>query len=216
MAAVQQYISEFQNMAEDHVNADGTPAPIAVPEDFAFGFERYIDDTAMFDDPDKAATLDQQRQILAYLVTQLIESHPQAIGRVQREILEAEDEAGLVIDPAVSARVPGAIDTMAFSLTFDGYTDTLRGFLNQLAGFELPIVVRSISVTRPAGKQTVVAPPAGRNLEDIFGVFGDSGASAPEPTEAQKPVIEENISTFTVILEFIEVVLPDAAADELS
>jgi hypothetical protein len=218
MAAVQQYISEFQRMAANYLDSEGAAAPVAIADDFAFGFERYIDDTEMFDDAEKAAALDKQRQILSYLLTQLIESNPQAIREVRREVLEADDEDGFVIDPAVSARVPEAIDTMAFSLTFDGYTDSLRNFLNRLARFELPIVVRSITVSRPAGRQTVVAPPARNELDDIFGVFGDAAASEPEPepVEAQKPVIEENISTFTVVVEFIEVVLPDVAADELS
>jgi hypothetical protein len=217
MAAVQQYISDFQRMAEDHVDGEGEPAPVAIAEDFAFGFERYLDDTEMFDDAGKAALLDKQRQILAYLSTQLIESNPQRIREIERETIELESNEGYTIDPAVSARVPDAIETMAFRLTFDGYTDSLRRFLNRLAAFDLPIVVRGISVNRPAGKQTVVAPTPGDELDDIFGVFGGASSTASgasEPVESQKPVIEENISTFTVILEFIEVVLPEAVTKE--
>jgi hypothetical protein len=45
--------------------------------------------------------------------------------------------------------VPGAINTLAFGLTFTGYTDSLRELLNNLAKFDLPFVVRSIEVERP-------------------------------------------------------------------
>lgn len=215
MAGLQQFIFEYQKRVAAHTDADGQPAPITISEDFAFGFEQYADEAAMVDDPEKIATLDKQRQILSYLLTQLIESNPQSINSVEREVLELEETKGFVIDPVISARVPGAIDTMAYSLSFSGYTSSLRSLLNNLAKFDLPIVVRSIAVERPSGSETVVAPQ-GNNLDDIFGIFGDSGAETEaEPQEAQKPVIEENVSSFTVIVEFIEVVLPDAS-NELS
>ena len=111
--------------------------------------------------------------------------------------------------------MPGAIDTLAFGLTFTGYTDSLRGLLNDLAKFDLPIVVRSIEVERPSGSRTTTKVPANNNLDAFFGVF--DGGSNPEegaPEEAQKPVISENISTFTVVLEFIEIVLPTQSAGD--
>ena len=98
-------------------------------------------------------------------------------------------------------------------MTFTAYTDSLRSFLNDLAKFDLPIVVRSIEVTRPTGSQTTAAPARGNNLDAIFGAFGGQG-EADAPKEAQKPVISENISTFTVTLEFIEIVLPADSAED--
>ena len=107
---------------------------------------------------------------------------------------------------------------MAFSLTFKGYTDTLRDFLNRLSQFDLPIVVRNIKVKRPSGSETVVAPSGGgNNLDDVFGLFGGGDSSGTAITEeGPKPVIEENISQFTIILEFIEVVLPETQTQEAS
>ena len=111
------------------------------------------------------------------------------------------------IKDAISARVPGAIDTLAFQLSFTGYTDSLRIFLNNLAKFDLPIVVRSVDVQRPNKSKSTTDAITGNNLDSIFGAFAASNDDEA-PEEAQKPVISENISTFTVVLEFIEIVLP--------
>lgn len=229
MAAVQRFISEYDRRAEEHVDDNEEADPIEVPDNFAFGFERYFDEAEVPEDAAAIPVLDKQRQILSYLLNKLFNADPQSIVSVKREVLETKasgdggnqkprGDQGFGVDPAISARVPGAIDTLGFSLTFTGYTDTLREFLNSLAKFDLPIVVRSIEVTRPDGQTTVAAPAAsGNNLDAIFGVFeGDSSAeeTAAAPREAQKPVISENVSTFTVILEFIEIVLPKASQGE--
>ncbi|HAV12428.1 MAG TPA: hypothetical protein DCX06_02875 [Opitutae bacterium] len=221
MAGIQQYISEYQRRVADVVDADGEPAPIETPKDFAFGFQEYIETGAPLQDPKVIATLDKQRQILSYIVNQLIDSNPAAITAIKREVLEvksADDKSGksgktgFQISSAISARVPGAIDTMAYSVTFTGYTASLRAFLNNLAQFDLPIVVRSIEVQRPQGSATTAAPKKGNALDDIFGAFGGASSTTVETTEeAQKPIIEENLSSFTVVLEFIEIILPQNA-----
>ena len=214
MAGIQQYISKFQRMAARYENEFGELAPVQTEKDFAFGFEQYIDEAAVLENAEKVSLLDKQRQILDYLMTKLIQAGPHSVDSVGREILELENVkqgTGFSIDPAISARVPGAIDTIAFSLTFSGYTDALRQFLNSLASFELPIVVRSIEVERPSGSETVVAPAGSVGGAGLFDFFDEEETTVVEqPQEAQKPVIEENISRFTVILEFIEVLLPEA------
>lgn len=222
IAGIQQYISRLQRETARHKNEEGDAMPIQVPNNFAFGFEQYMREAQVPEDPKKAAMLDKQRQILSYLMNKLIQADPQAIDSVQREVLEISaqgDKSGFTIAPSVSARVPGAIETVAFNLTFSGYTNTLREFLNSLADFELPIVVRSIQVTRATGSQKVAAPTRRPAANNIFGFFeeADAAPSKPQPPAAvQKPVIEENVSQFTVILEFIEVVLPDANTQEVS
>ncbi len=219
MAGIQQYISDYQRRAAAHTNAEGEPDPIEIEDDFAFGFEQYIDEATVLDDAKRIPRLDKQRQILSYLVNQLMASSPESIDAIGRELVEfpanmQNEKDGFTISPAISARVPGAIETMAFSLSFRGYTTSLRSFLNNLAKFELPIVVRSIEVERPSGSETVAAPAANNNLDSIFGVFGGQDAAQEEvPQEAQQPVISENISRFTVVVEFIEIVLPDESND---
>jgi hypothetical protein len=214
MAGIQQYISDYQRKAEAHTNEVGEPDPIELPADFAFGFEQYIDRSTPLEDPALSAVLDKQRQILSYLMEKLLEADPSSIVSVKREVLEVSsaDQKGFKISPAVSARVPGAIDTLAFSISFNAYTESLREFLNSLAKFDLPIVVRSIKVDRPSQSQTTAAPRGTNNLDSIFGAFGGSETETA-PEEAQKPVISENISTFTVVVEFIEIVLPDGTTE---
>ncbi|PXA05596.1 hypothetical protein DDZ13_01605 [Coraliomargarita sinensis] len=219
MAGIQQYISKFQKATDEHVDETGEPAEIVTPQDFAFGFEQYIDEASMLEDPEKVSLLDKQRQVLSYLLTQLIASDPESIDKVRREVLEepaGEGAKTFRVDPAVSARVPGAIDTMGFSLTFSGYTDSLRELLNRLSRFDLPIVVRSIEVDRPSGSETVVAPTNRGGADNIFDLFGggETAGTEEESSEGPKPVIEENISQFTVILELIEVVLPETQTQE--
>ena len=220
MAGIQQFISRYQRKAVTHTDKDGEPVEIIVPDDFAFGFEQYLDEATMLDDEEVIPVLDKQRQILGYLLNKLYEAEPESIVSIEREVLElkavgANIEKGFAIHPAITAKVPGAINTLAFGLTFTGYTDSLRKLLNNLAKFDLPIVVRSIEVERPSGISTTSKVPANNNLDALFGVFG--GESNPEVEvfeEAQKPVISENISSFTVVLEFIEIVLPAESAGD--
>ena len=217
MAGIQQHITEYQVRVENQTSANGEAAPIAIPAKFGFGFEKYIDTGSMLEDGNPfTKQLDKQRQVLSYIINQLIDSRPASITAVRREVLEAQvagkagndADSGFQINQAISARVPGAIETMAFSVTFTGYTDSLRSFLNNLAEFELPIVVRSVEVGRPQGSSTTRVKPRGNALDDIFGAFGGDPASTEAAKVAQKPVISENVSGFTVVLEFIEIILP--------
>jgi len=221
MASIQQYISEYRRKASEHTGENDTESPIILPKDFGFGFEQYVNVATPLVDPAQNKVLDKQRQILSYLLNKLYDANPESIVSVKREVLEQQAAAnnsdkGFSINSAISARVPGAIDTLAFSLTFTGYTNSLRNFLNNLTKFDLPIVVRSVEVKRPSGQSTTGAPAKnGKNLDAIFGVFGGSSASVEAvPETAQKPVISEITSTFTVVLEFIEIVLPADAAED--
>jgi hypothetical protein len=218
MAGVQQFISDYQRKSSGQVDVNNEPAPIFLPQDFAFGFQEYIDEAKPLSDPKSSAVLDQQRQILSYLMDKLIEAKPTSLVSVEREVLEQvqSQQVGksFQIDKAISSRVPGAIDSLAFRLSFTGYTDSLRSFLNNLAKFDLPIVVRSIDIQRQGGIKNTATSTNSNNLDSIFGAFGGSD-DEEAPKEAQKPVISENLSTFTVVLEFIEIVLPtDLAFDK--
>ena len=217
MAGVQQFISTYQRKSTEQVDSTNEPAPISLPQNFAFGFQEYIDEAKPLSDPERSAVLDQQRQILSYLMDKLIEANPASIVSVQREFLEQgqdQQNKSFQINEAVSARVPGAIDTLAFELSFTGFTDSLRTFLNNLAKFDLPIVVRSIDVQRPNKIKSSTAAATNNNLDSIFGAFGGNNDDEA-PKEAQKPVISENISTFTIVVEFIEIIVSgDSALDK--
>ena len=218
MSGLQKYISNFRKQAAVHENEDGEAAPIDLPDDFAFGFDEYLGSPEISEDAAIVSNLDKQRQVLSYILNQLIEANPAAIKAVEREVLEdtstsRKGSTGFRISPVVSARVPDAIDTVAFRVTFTGHTPVLRKFLNNLAQFDLPIVVRGVEVERPtvSTKQAKAKKNAKSNLDDIFSVDGGSSSSNSETPAAapnQTPVVSETESSFTVTLEFIEIVLP--------
>jgi hypothetical protein len=223
MSAIQQYISDFQKLAAAQSDSDKGSVAIEIAENFAFGFQKYVDEAIIPEDETVVPVLDKQRQVLSYIVKQLIASHPVGIQKIEREVLELigtdrNAATGFQINPALSARVPDAVDTLAFRVSFTGYTRSLRHFLNKLAEFELPIVVRSVEVNRPslATKRAKPKKRSQESLNDIFSAFSGSsgGPDEPEPAEViQKPVISENVSSFTVTLEFIEIVLPSDSAE---
>lgn len=146
------------------------------------------------------------------------------------------------IDDAVTARKAGSLDTLAFKFVFTGHTDVLRRFLNQLKDFDAMLVVRSIGV-KPADANEIAMfakPEADAALEGAFGdnsaantensggetpsidgAFAENGG-APEKTpeqlaaeeQARTPIVTDNISEFTVIIEYVEVVKEKPAADK--
>jgi hypothetical protein len=65
-----------------------------------------------------------------------------------------------VIDPRASARVPGHLETTAFRMVFTGQTAVLRAFLNKLASFELPVLVREVEVVPATAEEAAFAPAA--------------------------------------------------------
>jgi hypothetical protein len=124
------------------------------------------------------------------------------------------------IDPLVSARVPGAVDTMAFRFKFIAYSDTLRGFLDALAKFEYPLVVRSVEVepatedALKAAKAASAAAPVDASSGIVLPGAADASATAT-PDQSAAPagpvkaaVVKNNLSEFTVVIEYINLIPP--------
>lgn len=126
------------------------------------------------------------------------------------------------IDPRATARVPGAIDTIAFKLVFTGQTAALRGFLNKLAGFDLPVLVREVEVL-PATADEVAPAPAAEDATASTGPIAPSvvlTAAAPAATAASKPaakipavapIVAKPWCKFIVTLEYLDLVPPATA-----
>lgn len=123
------------------------------------------------------------------------------------------------IDPRASARVPGALDALAFRFAFTGHTAVLRAFLNKLAAFELPVLVREVEVL-PASADDA-APSATEEAATTAGpapasIVLTTDASAPSPggqrpavkTPAIAPIVAKPLSKFTVTVEYISLVPP--------
>lgn len=214
MASIQEYISDFTYRAKNHVNVDGESAPVSIAQDLSFGFEAYAEQASVPELPKVIPLLDQQRQVLSYIMAQLLASDPLEIVSVKRRIYEGESLmdtkklSGFKMPKVASAAVKGLIQTIPLKVEFRGYTNSLRQFLNKLAEFELPILVRSIEVSRAdqALKKTKAKPKA-TSLEELFGSFG--AAATPDKASAvkaeQKPIISENASNFILTLEYIQI-----------
>lgn len=203
VSGIQKYIINYQRRAKDHKNIHDFPAPIRMPEDCAFGFEKYLD-ASILPEGLVVSKLDKQRQVLGYVLDQLIASDPFSIRSVEREVFEGGtmSENGFRIDPKVSAREPGIIDTFAFQLTFTGYTSTLRRFLNSLTEVQLPVVIREVEVDR--------------SKTDLKNEFDALFSATKSIQSEQRPVVAETESIFTVTLEYIEVISTLSPKDETS
>ncbi|MGC6455521.1 MAG: hypothetical protein ACON39_00855 [Coraliomargaritaceae bacterium] len=223
IASIQQYISDSQRQAEENVNADGEAAPVDLPSDFAFGFDAFFDETEVPDSVEEIVYLNNQRQVLEYILEKLFAASPDSIESVAREAFPGNledsksDRSLFSVGDAVTAAREGAIKTLGFEIAFTGNTNSLRSFLSELNRFEYPIVVRSVDVERPSGEETTVAPRQSGGLEDIFGVFGSQESSIEDrqaaADELAKPVISGNTSRFTIVMEYFQVVVTGEEAE---
>lgn len=230
------------------------------PEAARFGFSAFANEGPV---QDHIEPVFRQRQMAQYLVESLLEARPRAILSIKREhtIGKAEREARaaavangeilpevtgddgpdyFTIDPRVSARVPGFIDTTALRLVFIGQTAALRTFLNQLASFELPVLVREVEVdtatneeatAQAAPEDSIMAAETGPSLESgasvVLSADGPDEAATPRPPVKPKvpaarmarpaaatPIVSKSLSRFTVTVEFVELVPPVIAPAE--
>lgn len=220
------------------------------PEASRFGFAAFTNEGPAHDHIEPVF---RQRQIAQYLVESLIEARPRSILSIKREhtVSKAEREARaaaiangepppeipseegpdyFTIDPPpVSARVPGFIDTTAFRFVFTGQTAALRTFLNRLASFELPVLVREVEVDAasveeaaaptPSEEAAAVPEPAGAPAAPASIVLSADAPdeTTPQPVKAKPvaprlptavPIVSKPLSRFTVTMEFVELVPP--------
>ena len=174
-------------------------AGVALKPDERFSFSSYANEVP---ESGRIAAVFRERLIVQHLLEALMEARPHQLLSVQRERPlattggSAAANAGgapagrpsgagsadyFDLDPRVSARVPGLVEATALRVSFTGHTVVLRGLLNRLADFELPLVVRAVEVA-PADAVT--------------------GGSTPVQPGAT-PLIARPLSRFTVTVEFI-------------
>ena len=203
-----------------------------------FGFSNYVSQSTTTNNQELAAAIDKQRAILDYLVEQLLESKIHRLVSVQRENLETKYDPTMSIasddvfylDPLVTARVEGAIDTYAFRLEFAGHTESLRLFFNKLSKFELPVVVRDVNIERELAYDDEVEEEEVEE-EEMEVVPGESpfpgstpfptpgGVSPTEPAPelkkpAPKPVVDKNVSVFAIVIEFVELAETEPTSED--
>jgi hypothetical protein len=176
------------------------------------------------EDPALAMTrLHRQRQALAATLDALRAAGPERLLGVERTPLmplEAGQVARLddhfLIASAVTAAVPGAIETYGLRVRFEGRTATLRDFLETVRAGRRPLVVRSIEVG-PAGAGSgagVGATTRGASPSmaptSPFATLSTARRSE-ETARGEVPIVEANTSVFTVVLEGYALLEPGAA-----
>jgi hypothetical protein len=140
---------------------------------------------------------------------------------------EPESPDIFVIDPRVTARAPGFIDTTPVRVVFTGQTGALRTFLNKLASFELPVLVREVEVDRASAEESTAA--AIIPSDDAASAEEASAPSvvlvakpktpaavtvpAPKPSTAA-PIVANPLSKYTVTVEYLDLVTAPAAPVE--
>ena len=209
-------------VAQDEANG------IQLPEDFAFGFSRFIDSGKPPAEKYIPAVF-EQKEILGFILRKLYDSAPVSIKSIEREtvvekVADTNEESNTRRNRGnqnsgpkdefeigeLSARVPGAVESVAFRIVFTSYTQSLRDFLKQLEEFELPLVVRSVEV-KPAEKKKSSSSTSSNSASNPFALFdsGNENADATETTStvSREPVVEDNLSQFTVVVEYIKVLV---------
>lgn len=156
-------------------------AGVGLQPEERFGFSAYAHEAP---ESGRLTAVYRERLMLQGLLEALLDAQPHQLLSVQRErpremsAPNAKAKPGSAPegnsagsgaadyfepDPRLSARMPGFIETTAFRLTFTGHTAVLRAFLNQLAEFEMPVVVRSVEIApsdHPAGTAPAQPGPA--------------------------------------------------------
>ena len=124
-----------------------------------------------------------------------------------------------VIDPRVTGRVKGFIDTAPFRFVFTGQTASLRNFIVRLAEFDLPILVREVEV-EPVGGEEAASFLAESTKAAPADATAEGKAPAPKPAAkapaprapSVAPIVPKSLSRFTVTVELIELVTPAPVA----
>ena len=142
---------------------------------------------------------------------------------------EAESPDLFSVDPRVTARSAGYLDTTPVRIVFTGQTSSLRTFLNKLASFELPVLVREVEVERASAEESVATAPVAAEE----GAIADEApaasvvlvakpkkaaavtvaTAAPKPVTAA-PIVAKPLSKFTVTIEFLDLVIAPAPPAE--
>ena len=189
------------------MRARAQQAGVALQPEERFGFSAYAHEAP---DSSRLPAVHRERVMLQYLLEALMDAQPHQLLSVQRERPRevsgqnsraapgglpegkpASSGASDFFEPdsRLSVRTPGCIETTAFRLAFTGSTAVLRAFLNKLAEFEMPVVVRSVEVA-PADQLR--------------------GSTLVQPGPA--PLVAPLGSRFTVTVEFFELTRPAAPA----
>ena len=180
---------ELANFVEK-LRTRAAQAQVVLKPDERFGFATHTNEGPA---AEQLAAVHRQQLATQYLVATLLESRPLALLAVRRErpitdgSRDSRDRADdfFELDRSLSLRQPGEVESVALRLEFTGQTAALRNFLNSLATFRQPVVVRSVEV-------------------EPLAIEAGSGATAQAVTAGSSvPLVRQSLSKFAVTVEFV-------------
>ena len=151
----------------ESMRARARQAGVIMKPDERFGFSRYAHEAP---ETGQVAAVMRERVRMQVLLEALLNAQPHELISCQRELpveragenrgggperamtaraAGATGEEYFTMDPRISKRAPGMVETAAFRLIFTGRTETLRTLLNQLAVLAPPVLVRAVEVAAP-------------------------------------------------------------------
>ncbi len=191
---------------------------ISLREDENFAFGELLSQTAEFSRASAAQNY-RQRLILSRLLDSLFESSPLRLAAVQRQPvppLDGEIKSHLgnklagdffTFDEPENGFGETISNSFKIRLAFTGRTENLRRFLNQIALLETPLRVCAVEVSPVNHEKTPGASIKRAGSTNSFGIFDE--ADPGKPARAPVPIVEENTSLFTVVLQYFEITADD-------
>jgi hypothetical protein len=116
------------------------------------------------------------------------------------------------IDQAASVRYPMFVDTLAFRFVFTGQTAALRTFLNRLAAFDLPVIVREVEAEPATNEEATLVEET--PAADAPAAEAPAKAAPAKPAVRSSnvaPIVARPLTKFTVTVEYIDLIAPAAA-----
>lgn len=166
----------------EQARAQAITTRVSLRPEERFGFAAFANEGPV---AELLAPVHRQQQAVRLLLEPLFESRPLTLLGVRRTAPVTVGRNGgedlFTLDPALSLRSAGLVETEPVRLEFTGQTSTLRTFLTGLAALRTPVVVRSVEVE--------LLPPA--------------GGLRPVGAERPQPVVRQSLSRFAVTAEFI-------------
>lgn len=184
----------------ERMRASAARHQVAVTADEHFGFSAYANGGPA---KDRIPAVFRQRQVLEYLLEELMAVSPLRLEKVERGALSADipgreaEQDLFAMDPNWSVRVPDFIDTLAFRISFTGETSVLRRWLDRLAKFELPVVVRMVE-----------AAPLKGAVRSMMATSQPHSLVLAQETPSPQPLVERSPVRFTVTFEYLQLVPP--------
>ena len=196
--------------------AEAKKRDIYVPDEMDFGYKKYVAPTADSPKDEAMPAIWKQVCVLDYINQKLFncksKESPMAILNVQREILPEEGikEETKTRRVRASARSKSSAALRGDNFKIDeNITARKPGSLNTLAYRFVDVKPADTSLIMMANPEEALAEETSDAADAFASTGSEDGGEAPAAPvidENKVPVVTDNISEFTVVIEYVEVV----------